>query len=203
VRWIRRQPATPEDTGRQTAANFDRSPGDVFRLSGRKVSPDEACLLVGDGFSRPPWQLLPSLRSDRSPCDAPTRERLAAARERAVAGCWGLATEGGGRVVLAEFAPQGTDLLASLVLLKEAEKPVFYDYPATRDEDQISCWRVDDGCRLEPAAIRILFAYRRGGDGWGVAVAWDGAEGQALDLLEQEGAGFRKVLDGHRYWAPQ
>ena len=199
MRWIRRQPAAPGDTGRQTAANFDRSPGDVFRLSGRKVSPDEACLLVDDTFSRPLRPLLAS----RSPCDAPTRERLAAARERAVTGCWGLATEGGGRVVLAEFAPQGKDLLASVVLMKEAEEPAFYDYPATRDEDRISCWRVDDGCRLEPAAIRILFAYRRGGDGWGLAVAWDGAEGQALDLLEQGDSGFRKVLDGHRYWAPR
>lgn len=200
VRWIERRPGSAGDTGRRTAANFDRSPGDLFRMVGASAPPDAACLLVGDAFFRPPRPLL-RLDPERSPCDVPTRERLAAARERPVTGCRGLATADGGRVVLAEFARRGKDLLASLVLLKDAAEPVFFDYPATHDEERISCWRVDDGCRLDAAALAILFAYRRGGH-WGLAVAWDGAEGQALQLLEQDGPGFRELLAGHRYWAP-
>lgn len=128
------------------------------------------------------------------------RTRLAAARGREVAACRDTATIDGRAVVLVEFARQA-EMLASLCLFGP-EGVVFHDYPAAMDEQRVSCWRVDDGCQFEPEAISILFAYRTAAGRYGLAVAWAGFEGQSLQLIEEQGAGFRTLTEASRYWAP-
>ncbi len=62
---------------------------------------------------------------------------------------------------------------------------------------------MDDGCRLDPHAFSVLFAYRTAAGRHGLALAWGGPEGQNLELIETEGTAFRTLLGSYRYWAPQ
>jgi len=183
VKWRSKQERGAQDSGRQTARNFRNTAGDLFRLGG-KVAEDEVCLIVDAGFLA--TRNLLALRRDESPCDTATRERLASARGREVSACWLKAVDrGDGRLVLVEFARQGADLLASLGLLGP-DGLAFHDYPARWDETQTSCWRVDDGCRLDPPALSVLFAYRTAAGRHGLAVAWGGPEGENLELIETD-----------------
>lgn len=200
VKWRSKQERGAQDSGRQTARNFRNTAGDLFRLDGR-VAEDEVCLIVDAGFLT--TRTILALRRDESPCDTATRERLTSARGREVSACWLKAVEGGDRrLVLVEFARQGADLLVSLGLLAPAGL-AFHDYPARWNEEQISCWRVDDGCRLDPHAFSVLFAYRTAAGRHGLALAWGGPEGQNLELIETEGTAFRTLLEGYRDWAPR
>ena len=200
VKWRSKQERGVQDSGRRTARNFRNTAGDLFRL-GANVAEDEVCLIVDAGFLA--TRTILALRRDESPCDTATRERLAFARGREVSACWLRAADRDGRrLVLVEFARQGAQLLASFGLL-DPDGLAFHDYPARWNEEQISCWRVDDECRLLPHAFSVLFAYRTAAGRHGLALAWGGPEGESLELIESEGTAFRTLIEGYRYWAPQ
>jgi hypothetical protein len=203
VAWLRHQTKGSESRGRQTAYVFDDVEGELFApspvLGEQENGEDDVCLLMSETFDGS--RSVHAVRG-AGDCDAATRGRLARAKGRAVVGCWNKGhIDRERQVVLVLFEKRGTDLLAALAVLGAAEI-AWDDYPAEWDEEQISCWRVDDGCDFPPDAIEVLFGYVLEGGRFGLAVTWAGPEGQALRLLEGHGAQLRALLHTTRYWSP-
>jgi hypothetical protein len=197
VDWLRHQTVSERFGGRQIASEFAQMAGDVFRTSA-PLAADDVCLLSGDAFTQG-WKAQ-DVRGDGG-CSPATRTRLEAAHKRAVTGCWYKGEVGGWTVALAEFAPQGKSMLASLAVVGP-DTLSSLDFPAEADDDRFSCWRVDDGCTLAPKAFELLFGYLTADGRRGLLLAWHGAESQALSLLETDGARLRERLQSSRYWSP-
>ena len=198
VKWLGHREQGSRSTGRETAANFDQLAGDLFRPDA-PLSGEPVCLLMTDAFAR--GRRFAALDAPAA-CTDETRARIATAKGRPLANCWDKGGAFGRRVVLVEFARQGTSLLASLAVVG-ADTLAMEDYPAKWDEERISCWRVDDGCTFAPEAFEVPFAYATEAGAVGLALAWGGAESQTLHLLEADGERLRGLVGASRYWAPQ
>ena len=198
VKFVKRKQATPKDTGRATAANFDNSAGDLFRIVGGRTGGDGTCLLIEDASLNGKTIVKPtSLRDKR--CDPLQSKKVADEKGRAVAQCWRkLRLTAGKELLLVLFEGKGKDALASLVLFTP-RKLAFMDFPG--QNDPTSTWRVDDGGVLEPAYFEVLFILAEG-DALEIALSWAGVEGDALRLLKVEAESFQTILEGYRYWAP-
>jgi hypothetical protein len=197
VKWQGAQPRGSRSTGRETAPNFDQVAGDLFRPDA-PFSGEPVCLVMTDGFARGRrFQALGAAGA----CDEETRAGIATAKGRAVTNCWVKGDVAGHRVVVVEFPRAGDHLLASLALVGPG--PVaFEDYPAKWDPQRISCWRVDDGCTLDPQAFQVPLAYVTDAGAVGFVLAWGSAESQNLTLFELQDGRLRGLASASRYWAP-
>ena len=202
VQFERRQTGGPDYNGRQTAANFDKLPGNVFSILRGKVASDATCLLAGATLL-PSTTPIPVARlAPASQCGAKVRLRISTSRTRRVANCWPLATLPAGKeLMLVEFARQDQDALASIVLI-DGDRSVFADYPAVYHGDSLDLWRVDDGGVLDPASIHILALLQRDAS-YMLAVSWSGTEGENLNLFVSNGDNrFTSVVQDYWYRAP-
>jgi hypothetical protein len=192
VRFLRRQ-AERENNGRQTAANFDRLPGNVYAVLRGRVASDATCFLAGDDLLRGATLLA----SRPGECGEETRRRIASSRGRALANCWTLA----GPVLLVEFVRQDKSALASVVV-QDRGRMIFADYPAESRQEGGDLWRVDDGGVLSPQWFRVVFLLQRG-TFYSLGVNWLGAEGDNLTVFASNGADrFTEVIKDYWYRAP-
>jgi hypothetical protein len=206
VRFERRQVETIRWNGRQSPYQFDNVAGDLFSLVQGKIDDafDVTCFLAADALmSSATWlPTYPSQSKASARCPANIEPRLVASRSRAVTHCWPIA-EGpdGRRVVLAEFAREGADVLASVVLI-DRDRLVFADDHATFKKEGDDLWRVDDGGALSPEGFRIVFLVQRGRS-FVLGVSWPGAEGQSLSVcVSDDESRFTRVLSDYWYQAP-
>lgn len=198
VKFVKRTPASANDTGRATAANFEHYPGDLFRIIGGRTRADATCLLIPEG-SLGKRAIVRSTPLGNETCNPALAKEVAIQKGRTVARCWRkMLLAPGEELALVLFEGEGKGALASLVL-RAPQQMAFMDFPG--QDDANSTWRVDDGGMLRPDDFDVLFVMDDGGTRE-VAVSWAGAEGASLQLLRLEGTGFRPLLRGYRYWMP-
>ncbi len=198
VKHVGRKESKPGDTGRDGAANFDHAAGHHYEIAQGSTSPDVTCLLMEPSFLEGRTLLVPESLQNH-PASPADRERIAGRRARKVTNAWELVRlDDSARVLLVEFERRGSDCLASLVLLTPA-RLVFDDHLAEYDE--FGTWRVDDGGVIEPMWFDIPFVYKVGSE-YGIGVAWTGAEGINLRMIESAGEAFTVRAEGYRYLSP-
>ncbi|QJD82646.1 hypothetical protein [Cohnella herbarum] len=199
IRYRRHQASSEGDNGRQSAQNFNHLEGDIFEAVEGKAEPNQSYLLVNDAqFEiRSLTKLSPA--SDQVPSNSVT-EQISKAKDRAIDHSWHMATtDEGQQIYLVQFARQGEQMLASLVI-RDKEQWIFMDYPAVYNEN--STWRVDDQAQISPEMFSFLFA-ARSTEGIVLGVKWMGAEGENLKILKQSGAKMVETeLISGRYLSP-
>jgi len=201
-----RQKADGKGNGRQHSYQFEHLDGLVFKLNNAARLPEhEACFLASEPFARsltvvPVVSLTRKSWPPETPaCSASLTKEIASQRKRAVANCWAIAgspAHAGLQVALVEFARQGKDALASLVVV-DGRTTVFADQQGDAGRSG-SVWRVDDGGVLNPSQFQAVFLARRGG-AWVFAVSWRAPEGESLMLFESDGETFRQLLQESWY----
>ena len=197
-----RQEGTQAHDGRDLAYNFRNQPGDVFRLPQGKARADETCFLAEDTLVS-----AGKLRSvePAGPADCPQREqeRLALVKRRRVQNCWRIAQVSSDKhVLLIEFAREGREALASIVLVG-SQTAIFHDYPGEYRGEGRDLWRVEDAGALHPEDFRVLFVLE--GQGFSaMGIGWAGSEGESLSLaVAKDGQLFQEAQNGYRYWVPR
>ena len=188
-------------TGRQAPSNFKNAAGHVMAVTQSTVRPDDACFLPASSLLNGSEGLTVIDATGRPGCSPADLQRYAANRQRPVVHCWRLAGTGAGQLVaLVEFARQGNNALASVVLADGA-RLIFQDYPAEVKSPGGDLWRVDDGGTLSPETFQVLFVLRRGGE-FTLGLRWSGAEGDNLALSVSESNQFKQVLNDYWYRSP-
>ena len=202
VRFERRQASQEGNNGREWSGNFDKLAGDVFAVSPGRVYKDAVCFLASDALLSSATVLRTGAPAGQSQCDSDVPGRLASSRNRKVVNCRVMASLPEDRsLVLAEFARQDKDALASVVLI-DRERMIFADYHAEYRGEGESLWRVDDGGALDLTAFGVVFLLQRG-NFYALGIAWSGAEGLNLSaFVSSGGASFTKVIADYWYQAP-
>lgn len=197
-----RQEGMQAHDGRDLAYNFHNQPGDVFRLPQGKARADETCFLAEDtlvsaGKLR---SVQPAVPAD---CPQGEQERLALAKRRRVQNCWRIARVSSDKqVLLIEFAREGPEALASIVLVG-SQTAIFHDYPAEYRGEGHDLWRVEDAGALHPEDFRVLFVIE-GQSFSAIGISWAGSEGESLSLaVAKDGQQFQQAQNGYRYWVPR
>jgi hypothetical protein len=206
ITFERRQLADGKGNGRQHSYQFEHLDGLVFRVTDDARLPEhDACFVAPDPFAKaltvvPVVSLTRKSWPPETPaCSASLTKELASRRKRAVAHCWAIAESpalASTQVALVEFARQGKDALASLVVV-DGRTTVFADQQGDASRNE-GVWRVDDGGVLNPAQLRVVFLARRAG-AWVFAVSWQAAEGESLMLFESVGDTFHQLLQESWY----
>lgn len=195
--FVEKRTRKPEDTGRQTAKNFDNLGGVVFQTMKECLTGDQTVVLV-DPDHLDKHTPVPVKPDDFSPVDSADISRIEAAKKMKVQSSWNLAGLGpDATIALVQFIPQRNKNIASLVLITK-KHIVFEDYRGNTKNDN-SVWRVDDGGVFNPRDFQILAAFRTS-SGYELIRAWAGPEGESSALLREEGAKFLTVLTQYRYW---
>jgi hypothetical protein len=195
--FVEKRTRKPEDTGRQTAKNFDNLGGVVFQTPKECLTGDQTVVLI-DPAHLDKHTPVPVKPNDLSPVESADISRIEAARKLKVQSSWNLASLGpDATIALVQFLPQRNKNIAGLVLITK-KQIVFEDYRGNTKNNN-SVWRVDDGGILNPAAFQILAAFRAP-SGIELIRAWAGFEGESAALLREEGAKFLTVLTQYRYW---
>lgn len=206
VRFERRQVERPNN-GRQGPSNFDKLAGNVFRvlqgqIGGGQDTDTVSCFVASASLLSSATLLPIQPLTESKECGQEVRPRLASSRNRPVVRCWRIADLPTGRsLVLAQFARQGTDALASMVLL-DRDRTIFEDYPAKYEKEGQDLWRVDDGGVMTPDGFEVVFLLQRG-DSYVLALGWAGSEGQSLTVaVSNDATRFTKVIVDYWYRAP-
>jgi hypothetical protein len=202
VRFERRQAAQEGNNGREWPGNFDKLAGDVFAVSQGRIDKGASCFLASDALLSGAIILPAGAPAGRSECDAGVRGRLASSRNRKVVNCRVIARLPEDlSLVLAEFARQDKDTLASVVLI-DRERMVFADYHAEYRGEGESLWRVDDGGALDLNAFGFVFLLQRR-NFYALGIAWSGAEGLDLSaFVSSDNTRFTEVIADYWYQAP-
>ncbi len=197
IRFSGKKEATRENTGRNSAANFDAGGGFFYEVLSGKTTGDTICLLTDERFFAGKTAV-PMSGADKP--DAKTVERIAQAKQRRVKEAWGM-----GRVApdrqfsLVLFEPAGDSALFSIVMATPS-RLVFLDFPGSY-KDEGSVWRVDDGGEIEPLYFEIVLAFDSA-QGVGFMYSWRGAEGDAVGFVQEAGEVFRTVKTSYKYMSP-
>ncbi len=198
-RW---QAARQGGTGRQSPRNFADLAGSVFRVKTGKLDETGTCFLATGSLLSDSTVVPVARPTEPAPCTPDARSSLASLRGRPVVNCWVIARlNEDGQIVLAEFARQGNDALASVVLT-QGGRSIFADYAAKYRGRGQSLWRVDDGGVLSPAAVEVVFLVARGSFR-ALGISWSGAEGLSLSVFvaDRQNA-FAAVIKDYWYRAP-
>ncbi len=199
LNFVEKRTRKAEDTGRQTADNFDNLGGVVFQTSSECLKGGRTIVLIESDFldKHKPIPVKPNMLSPLNNTDI---SRIESAKKLKSKSSWNLASlSSDATIALVQFFPQGNNTIASLVLITK-EHVVFEDYPGNA-KDANSVWRVDDGGIFNPRDFQILAAFQSP-YGFELIRAWAGPEGENAVLLREEGANFLKVLTQYRYWVP-
>lgn len=199
IRYVKHQSRNDQDNGRQAAHNFNNLEGELFEIVEGTAKPDASYYLINDNefLSESLIAIHPVEPQDPA---AIIKDEIMITKNRTIANSWQIAAlETGEPIFLVRFERQEDQMLASLVM-KQEEKWVFMDYPATYNEG--STWRVDDGGEISPDMFSFLFA-AHSDKGIMLGVKWLGAEGENSSILQQTGVRFVETgINSSRYLSP-
>lgn len=146
-----------DQDGRMTADNFPNIPGSLYTLQEDAAVPNETYYLV-DSQQFDLRAFLPVDKGDHTPADSTLISQLEADAQRTVQDSWLLGTaDPETSIYLVLFAPEGSDLLASIVV-QTPNGLLRHDYPAVLNGS--SAWRVDDSGTMDPDLFQILLPRR-------------------------------------------
>jgi hypothetical protein len=198
VRFIGERKSWEEDTGRDTARNFDALGGFYYQITDGKTTEDTICLLTDERFFTGKKDL-PLLPGEDKP-DAKTLGRIAAAKQRRVKEARGMGRLAPDReLYFVLFERKGESALFSIVMATP-ERLVFLDFPGSY-KDEGSVWRVDDGGEIDPLLFDIEQAFESA-RGVEFTYWWRGAEGDSVGLVQETGSSFRTIKRSYKYMAP-
>ncbi|MGE5371624.1 MAG: hypothetical protein ACM3QZ_06495 [Solirubrobacterales bacterium] len=210
VTFQKHQKANDQDSGRQTADNFDNMDGDLYLITTEKAEPDETYYLADPTVFVPQAILNARPWNDRDNSLAPpaldkkTLTQVEKAKGRKIDQSWILSDlDTGMKAALILFKRQGDNMLASIAFIKQ-DKVMFYDMPASYKDvvENDSAWRVDDGGEIGPGNFNILF-YAQGTKGLIMGIAWGAPEGEAAFIVQEDGANLVETdIQASRYWVP-
>jgi hypothetical protein len=204
IRFVRRQKARDDSTGRQTSESFDELSGDIFEVVRLPVAPDEPCFVAADSWVAEGVVSDPSHGGPGTPrlAGCGDRGRFERVRGRHVVQCRVLhGSDAGLEVMVLEFARMGKNALASVALVDGA-RILFGDYSAEFKGEGQDLWRADDGGKLQTEDFSVVGVVKRA-NGYAVAISWRGAEGDALSLwVSDTGDRFEEVIRDSWYQAP-
>lgn len=199
IRYVKHQSGNDQDNGRQSARNFNNLEGELFEIIEGMATPDASYYLInGNEFITE--SLIAIHPVEPQDPAATIKDGIMTAKDRTIANSWQIAAlETGEQIFLVQFERQEDQMLASLVM-KQDEKWVFMDYPATYNES--STWRVDDGGEISPDMFSFLFA-AHSDKKITLGVKWLGAEGENITMLQQSGERFVQTgMISNRYLSP-
>lgn len=229
LRYIGFQKAKAGSDGRQSAANLKNDEGHLFGVEGAATRPGDTCLVLSAGYAqRYPLvrndysegerrrlrdayrRVSGSAGVDLAPFQAgdelarATVARIEREKNRKVRLYWLLHRAGiAQQVAVVEFEPEGDSLLASIVVADSQQLSIL-DIPAERKNEEAGggCWRVDDGCQLNPQEMDVPVVLGRSSETL-VFYTAGGAEGVSIRLLQAKGGALVDVKSGYRYQAPR
>jgi hypothetical protein len=196
---LRKQKASPTNTDRYTAPNFNKLPGWVFQ-SNQAGNPGKTILLVSASFLKS-HTIVPIHSEQWAPLDSITKRRIESTRGLKINRSWVFASFAhDGRIAIVRFFPGRDTVLASLVLFQN-EKLVFEDFAGNARDDETT-WRVDDGGVISPDEFSIIAAFDSSGS-LKLARTWAGTEGENDAFLGERGSIFSVIDEAYRYWVPE
>jgi hypothetical protein len=203
VRFDRRQVAS-DNNARQLPSNFDKLAGNVFTVLQGQIGRGQdtlsvTCFVASTTLLSSGNLLRVQPLTGSTECGTDVGPRLASSRNRPVVRCGRIAGLPDGRnLVLAQFARQGTDALASMVLL-DRDRTIFADYPAKYEKEGADLWRADDGGVMSPDNFQVVFLLQRG-DSYVLGLSWAGAEGSSLTVaVSRDATRFTNVIVDYWY----
>ncbi len=193
--------------GRETAANFDKLEGHLYRLASpaKDLAADTTCLLVrSDGGSGARISVLRSRRSSagagpRAACPAALVDRIERGQKRRATTCWLLGDAAKEHAAAFAFVEGGRVPLA--VLVYEGPEGAFVREQRAEPGSEASCWRADDGCQIDPERFVVLVVHARAKTRLIVLDA--GLEGQIAEWVELRDGQMLPLLQADRYWSPE
>jgi hypothetical protein len=206
---VKLQRAAGDGNGRQTAANFDRQTGHLYAVaSPGSIPPNATCLLTSATFARGTvaaplavrgaWE--GGLVDGADPCPRDLVAALELARKARASTCLSLGPSGRDRGAVVAFI-EGVEV-PTLVLVYAGPAGAFTrEVRAVGGRDESTCWRVDDGCKVDPRAFRLVALH--GGGTTRLIVLWAGPEGEQAQLAELRDGRIVGVLEAYRYWSPE
>ncbi|GGD67204.1 hypothetical protein [Paenibacillus nasutitermitis] len=201
VRFLNEQKYDDQDSGRQTARNFDHTAGMLFEITDGKAVPNESYYLVNDKDF--PLDALAAIQpaEDYPAMDDALADKAAKQSGHQVELAAKLADIGGDKeFYFIKFKREGDQALASLVL-KDGDTLAFKDFPAEYNES--STWRVDDGGEISPHVFSLMFA-AESANGTVLGVKWLGFEGENQMLFMEDGQTLKELdISGGRYMSPE
>jgi hypothetical protein len=202
VKFVRHQDASPKDSGRMVAENFDHMAGTLYQAVSGRTNDGATCFLAADGFLDGATVESPRRLGRPRGCDSSENRRLASIRMRGVIRCWTIIQlPAEATITVVEFAHVGDSALGSMVVNNDRSS-VFADYPAQYRAGE-DVWRVDDKGVLSPNDFNVVAVIRRA-NGYALAVSWSGSEGDLLSLfVPAEGEQLNEVINQFWYRAPQ
>lgn len=198
LRFTGKKEATEDNTGRDSASNFDAGGGFYYQIVNGKTTEDTICLLTDERFlaGKTAAQVTPG--ADKP--EKKTVERIAQAKQRPVKEAWGLARIAPDKIFyLVLFERAGDGALFSVVMATPS-RLVFLDFPGSY-KDEGSVWRVDDGGEIDPLFFDIVLAFDSA-QGVGFMYSWRGAEGDSVSFVQEAGGAFRAVKTSYKYMSP-
>jgi hypothetical protein len=189
-------------TGRQAPQNFAQTAGAVFRIVSGTVAAGATCVLADESFTAGA-ALVPLKRPPQNArCSRAEYPQIQAEKQRAVVGCWPIAEgETGIHVSILEFSRYLTRALASLVVV-DADRRMYIDYPADFKGPGADMWRADDGGEIHAEGFDVVFLLKRGTT-YVLGVDWSAAEGHALSVhAAEDGGQFKELMTDSWYRSP-
>jgi hypothetical protein len=193
--WL--QLGDPEDTGRQTAHNFDHLEGHLYSVtSSGGVAANATCLLTTADFGRGARAVALAAGRD-SPCPRDLVEPLERTAKARAGFCFGLgpaAEERGVAVAFVKDVPNPT----AFILYRGPSGVFVKEIRAAGKYEATSCWRADDECKLTPDAYRLVVVHAGGTTR--LIVLGAAPEGENAELAELRDGKIVGVLQAYRYW---
>lgn len=199
VRFLKNQQMAKDYNGRQTAQQFEKMPGPVFKIVSGQISEPGACVLVGQDFLDS-VEILGYSSKAYEPLAKNDVLQIESTRKKEIKGSWVLAEiSETGKIAVVLFKESNDEHLASLVLIRK-HRLNFRDILGRGDK--ISRWRVDDEGEFRAESFKVMFVYKNE-DQIGIVYSWLGFEGTSLAMLETDKTNFRDIKTGYHYQAPQ
>ncbi len=209
IRFLKEQKGGEKNTNRDSANNFDQLGGNLFQIESgivkeMKYGSGATCILLDKDYLQDK-KFISLVDSYWKPkCTATQILHIRALYENwSMEDCWVLFPGNkDAPLLIASFFPKPTKGLFVLAMMVQADNWAIKEYPVQlkKQDDFLSCWRVDDGCEFDPNSIEIPFVFI--GEETEVLSLWGAPEGESIIIFRAVGKGFRKVFSGYRYQAP-
>jgi len=183
--------------GRQTARNFAKVGGHLFRVADQVVEPNRTYLVVTKQFlsNHTPIAVTSEICSEMDSLEA---SMVPHPQNRRIIKAWSLASLDGRSLNAVLF--DGRPPLAALVVA-DWDSAISERFVGEPNDDSSSVWRVDDGGVFNGCGLAIVAAFKSNGR-LEIARTWAAFEGENEVFLQESADTFAVAKYDNRYWSP-